>query len=219
MHRSIRSLSLAATAFLFVLTGTVAAQPYTLNIARDPVEGGTYQVDATADVYVQGTVITVYAVPLAGYRFVGWEGDIAASESPLIFEITADTSLTAVFEAFPEADTEFAVQTAVEPPDVGYVMLDPVQETYGLGEAVTLYAVPTAGYVFSGWTGDVPAGADPHNAELPLILSKDVNITAAFEIAAEVTPDATTSAGKACGAAGMLFWPLTAAGLVALRRR
>ena len=217
-------------AILVPLGSTAVAQPYTLEISRDPAAAGAYHVDPEQESYAEGTVITVTAAPFPGFRFVGWEGDYVVADSELTFPITADTSLTAVFEAAAEVTTGFEVLVTSEPQGAGWVTREPADVAYNPGEVVTLAAVAADGYVFAGWAGDVPESAALAQPELQLTVDEDLEITANFETAANVLPDdgggtdepvpATRAQGSSiCGVLGVLFWPMTILCLAAIRRR
>lgn len=222
-----KSIQTALVVGLFLLPalGTrAAAQPYTLEISREPPDGGAYHVEPDEETYASGTLVTVYAVPFDGFTFVGWEGGISASESQLTFEMTADTSLTAMFEAMAEVSTEYYLEVVSEPQDAGWVARDLAKSAYDPDDEVTLTAIPADGFVFAGWSGDVPEEADLSQAELHLLMNGDLDIIAGFEAAQEVNNDGTTvtpaaNRSVACGALGMLFWPMTILGLAAVRRR
>lgn len=50
--------------------------------------------------YPAGQVVRMFAVPDSGYAFVGWEGvGIASTANPLTLTVSANTSVTAVFES------------------------------------------------------------------------------------------------------------------------
>jgi hypothetical protein len=226
--RSILTLPVAIGAFLAAFCGSAAAQPYTLQISREPVEGGAFDVVPAQESYEPGTVVDVYAVPYSGFRFVEWQGDISATENHLTFAMTADTVLTAVFAVAPDEDPEYEVLVVAQPQGTGYVTRDPVVTAYAPGLEVTLTAVPGDGYVFAGWSGDVPEGGDLSQPELRLTVSEDLDITANFEAAAVVVPDGgangdgstpayNTRGSAACGALGTFLGPITLFGLVIFR--
>jgi len=224
--KSIPAALVTVATCLFLFCPTAAAQPYTLEISRDPEDGGAYHVEPDQETYAADTMITVTAIAFPGYQFVGWEGNITASADQLVFPIAANTSLTAMFEAAAEVTAEFHIVVVSEPQETGYVTLEPGQTTYSTDDEVTLTAIPLDGYVFASWSGDVPDDADLEQAELQLIVDDDLEITANFEAAAGVSTSSngdvnnTTSQGSGiCGALGLLFWPATILGLAAIRRR
>jgi len=71
-----------AASTIFAMPGadvTVTAnfvEVYDLNIAANPIGGGTTTDLFNASPYVAGTVVSIQAVAAAGYRFVNWTGDV-----------------------------------------------------------------------------------------------------------------------------------------------
>ena len=58
---------------------------------------GSIAVTPEADDYGAGTVVTLEAVPQAGWRFAEWGGSVSGSANPVDLEITADTMVIARF--------------------------------------------------------------------------------------------------------------------------
>lgn len=91
-----------------------APQTYTIAVRAEPEEGGTVAVKSTAAeaaggafvsvALAKGTEVTVTAAPNAGYRFVCWmdaEDSEVSGKVSHTFTVTADCTLTAVFEQEP----------------------------------------------------------------------------------------------------------------------
>jgi len=76
---------------------------YTLTIST--TTGGTTDPTPGSYTYLEGTVVTVTAIPESGYRLVRWELDGADVGNPLSISVTMDVdhTLHAVFEAIPPA--------------------------------------------------------------------------------------------------------------------
>ncbi len=66
---------------------------------------GTISASPTGQEHQNGASVTLTAVPLQGYAFIRWSGDLQGSDNPKTITLTADTSVSAVFEelAFPGA--------------------------------------------------------------------------------------------------------------------
>jgi len=88
----------------------------------------------------------------------------------------------------------------------GTVTKNPNQTTFPLGAQVTLTPAPDPGYVFNGWSGDVPAG-DTSDNPLVLTMDQDRNVTASF-----VTQTYTISGTITKNAAGLSGVTVTASG-------
>ena len=91
---------------------------------------------------VEGSVITLTAVPNPGYRFVQWQD--GNTDNPRQVTVTEDMSFTATFEALPE----YTITVNVNDPTMGSVQGG---GTYAEGTQVTLTAVPNQGYEFVQW--------------------------------------------------------------------
>jgi hypothetical protein len=70
----------------------------------------------------------------------------------------------------------------------GTVTKNPNQQVYAFGTQVTLTPIPDGGYVFSSWSGDVPAGHALDNP-LQVTMDQDRTITAGFVVPGAVTAD------------------------------
>ncbi len=75
----------------------VEAQSYTVLVSASPEAGGTVSGGGT---YTENTYVTVTAAAKEGYRFVKWteDGSAVSDSADYAFTVTADRTLTAVFE-------------------------------------------------------------------------------------------------------------------------
>ena len=79
--------------------GVIDTIRYTLNSS---VTGrGSIRLSREGDIYNDGTVLTITAVPDSGYQFVGWGGDLSGSTNPVTLIMKADYSITANFTENP----------------------------------------------------------------------------------------------------------------------
>src|SRR6185503_1689067 len=91
----------------------------------------------------------------------------------------------------------------------GTVTKNPNQTTFPLGAQVTLTPAPDPGYVFNGWSGDVPAG-DTSDNPLVLTMDQDRNVTASGGFSGATTTNvngAYTLANVPSGSVNILLTP------------
>ena len=75
------------------------------------------------------------------------------------------------------ASSRVFLSTGISPAGGGRVVVSPDSGgRYSLGQNLSLRAVPTPGWVFTGWKGDVASGDNP----LSVTLGKDVSVLAGF---------------------------------------
>ena len=129
-------------------------------LSSNPIMGRTI---GSANYFV-GDIITIEAIPNAGYEFVQWED--GSTELVRTIEVTENASYTATFT--PKA---FQVSVLSNNEEMGYV--------YGGGSfyyksTATVTAVPKEGYRFLRWSDD--------NAELEhnIYVTSDTTLTAYF---------------------------------------
>lgn len=107
----------------------------------------------------------------------------AIGDPTLVFDITADTSVTAVFAEIVPVTLDVVANGA------GTVSVEPDQATYQPGDTVTITATPDAGSYFTGWSGDRTGSANP----LSVTLAGDTAITADFAVDGGLTVDTTVN--------------------------
>ena len=97
--------------------------------------------------------------------------------SPLTRTVSGPVTADVTGQDFTSTPNTGVVLTVVA--SHGSVTREPDQASYTLGTEVTLTPVPDAGYGFTGWSGDVPAG---HASDNPLLVTMDQDrtITAHF---------------------------------------
>jgi len=171
-------------------TTTEPAVTYLVTLNASPTEGGN--VSGAGD-YEAGENVTVTATTNSGFTFEGWTEDTDTSvgnSNDMSFTFTMpeeDLELTANFEAASGDDsgdnttTEPAVTYTVtlntSPSGVGTVTGN---GTYEENDTVTINAVKTGDYTFTGWEldGDVVSTEDTYNFSMP---AQDLTYTAVFE--------------------------------------
>ncbi|AEJ60892.1 peptidase C11 clostripain [Spirochaeta thermophila DSM 6578] len=157
---------------------------YTLTI--EEATGGTVSVDLKKNYYQSGETVTLTAHPEENSRYLleKWIVTVGGTsqefqDNPL--QITFSSSDITVEPVFEEGVT---LSVSVNPSNGGSVNVSPQAPgeydgaaLYLPGSQVTLTAVESTFYLFTGWTGDY-ASTD---AEIQIELTGDMSLTAVFE--------------------------------------
>ncbi len=155
------------------VTAGFTANTYTLAVSA--VNGSVTKTPNQTS-YASGAVVTLQAVPNAGYSFSSWSGDVTGTANPTTLTMNGNKSVTAGFTANTYTLTVSAVN--------GSVTKTPNQTSYASGAVVTLQAVPNTGYTFSGWSGDVSGTANPTT----VTMNANKSVTAGFKSAVDQVP-------------------------------
>lgn len=141
------------TAILFLLTTSYSpAVGYTLTVvAQGP---GVVARNPSNATYPAGVVVTVTATPNTNSTFTGWSGDTNGTVNPLNVTMNSSLVITGNFSAL----TTYAVTLTTN--GQGGIVLSPAG-SYTNGSGVTATATPSAGWVFTGWSGFTNSSANP----------------------------------------------------------
>jgi uncharacterized protein YkwD len=132
--------------------------------------------------YDVGTMIGLVAIPASGYRFVNWTGDVDSIENveaaSTTITVNGNCSITANFEHLAPQQFDLATSSTA-----GGSVVVPGEGTftYSAGTSVSLIAIPTTGYEFVNWTGDVGTIGDANAPSTTVTMSGDYSIVANFE--------------------------------------
>ncbi|WMN10674.1 InlB B-repeat-containing protein [Marivirga salinae] len=152
-------------------TVTATFSPIQRTLSLNATNGSiTPDVAPTNGTYDNGTVVELTAVPDAGYQFNGWSGDASGTSNPISVTMDADKTVTANFILIQRTLSLNATNGSITP-DVA-----PTNGTYDDGTVVELTAVPDAGFVFDGWSGDASGTTNP----ISVTLDADKTVTATF---------------------------------------
>jgi len=154
------------------------------------VGSGAISLNPSGGIYKDGTVVTLMATPASGFRFTGWSGDLTGANNSATITMNANKNVTATFTAIQRVLTMTTNGS-------GSVSLNPPGGVYNDGAVVTLTATPMAGFLFTGWSGDLTGASNPAT----ITLSNNKNVTATF-IAVQRTLTVNTS-----GAGNVLLNP------------
>jgi len=120
--------------------------------------------------FSSGDSVHLRAVPVTGYAFDGWSGDLSDGTNPTDMVINCSKNTTANFSQVIHTLTMQVSNNGSTTPEVG---------TYSYSEetAVDITATPDSGWHFDGWTGDV---ANPGLATTTVTMGSDKTLAANF---------------------------------------
>ncbi len=174
----------------------------------EPGGGGTIEVEHTAIFsypdtlsFRSGLSVRLEAVPVSGYRFKNWSGDLSGTTNPTTILIDCDKKLTANFSQIMHTLTMQVSGSGSSIPTVGV-------HSYAKGSVVDITATPDIDWQFEGWVGDV---ADLDLATTVVTINSDKTVTANFS---QSKPDWWLVGGTPIGLIiiGVIIW-------LAVRRR
>lgn len=145
-----------------------------LNVSTIGVGTVTRVPDKTS--YLCNEEVQLTAVPNADWAFGGWSGAINSASPTTSIIITQSANITATFTN----DTPYVMNVDVVSNGDGTggtVTKSPDQSTYLYGDMVTLTAIPTPGWTFTGWSGSF----EGTEAVVDIPVNGDMNITATFD--------------------------------------
>lgn len=141
----------------------------TLTTTVDPADSGS--VDESGDgTYEENTTATLEAIPADGFAFDKWEGDLTGSDNPDDLLMDANKSVTAVFIELPKTLT-----TLVTPLNTG-IVTQSGSGSYDPGTTATIEAVPSNGFEFLEWEGDIRGTDNP----IEVTMDTNKSVTAVF---------------------------------------
>jgi uncharacterized repeat protein (TIGR02543 family) len=149
----------------------VTAVYYTLTV--NIVGNGSVTKTPFAPSYLTNTSITLTAVPGAGWTFQGWSGDLAGVQNPASITMNGNKTVTATFTQ-PGQHYTLTVNVVGN----GTVTQNPLNTTYLSGAIVTLTAVPSASWMFQGWSGDLTGTQNPAS----ITVDRNKTVTATFAL-------------------------------------
>lgn len=148
-----------------IVDGSAATYAFTSKATN-----GTISLDPAGGSYDAGTAVTVTATPDAGYKFNSWSGSLTGTTNPVTNIMDKDMNVTANFSLITFSLSAISTN--------GTVSMNPAGGVYTPGTVVTLTATPKAGYMFSGWSGDLTGLTNP----AAITIDKNKSVTANFKI-------------------------------------
>ena len=161
---------------LFVVLSLIlyssCTKEYTLNVTVSPLEGGS--VSPNMGTYKDGSSVSVVATPAGEYEFSRWSGDESGTSNVLNFQMNGNKNIVAQFV---KRKYSLTINTQGEGTVSEQLISSGKSTDYSSGSVVKLTANPSAGYYFSGWSGDVTGDTNP----IEVNIDKPKTITAKFE--------------------------------------
>ena len=142
----------------------VAGYSLTINVQS----GGDVTATPDKEVYTPGETASLSMSEDGGFRFTGWGGDLAGTDSPIDLLMDGNKTVDAEFKAIRNL--------TVTSNEGGTVAVDPEKDEYLDGDVVNLTAVPDEGYELQEWQGDASGDDSP----LELTLTEHTGIHAVF---------------------------------------
>ena len=164
-----------------IVDGTKEPVPtYSLTVAGAPENGGEVKKYPSAEVYEEGTEVTLTATPNFGYHFVNWtdaQGEVVSEEAKFTYTVNAEAALTANFTAVNTYELKYTVDGAnkyMVQPTPAPEMVDG-KMMYEEGSKVTLEASQYEGLVtFNNWSDGQTTSS------ITIDMNEDVDITAVY---------------------------------------
>ena len=147
---------------------------YTLTTTVSPADSGT--INPNGGTVDEGQQISVTAAPAAEYVFDKWTGAASGSDKTVSVTMDSDKSVTANF-----VKKKYALTTSVE--GEGTVSEKVIKQgvangtDYNSGTVVELTAIPSSGWGFKEWTGDLTGTDNP----VQITIDKAKTVKAVFE--------------------------------------
>jgi len=140
---------------------------YKLTVRIIPPEGGTV---IPPTLYCEkNDQFTLKATPSQNYRFSSWQGDASGHEPTYSIIVDSDKEVEAHFSLL-----RYTLTFGVNPGQGGMVI--PQNAVYNIGESVKIRALPSEGWQFDHWEGDL-AGKDQF---VTMTINSDIKATAYF---------------------------------------
>ena len=118
--------------------------------------------------YYYGDVVQLTAVPVIGWSFDHWGGDLSGSANPTTLLINGNKAVSATF-------TQNVYTLTVTTTGSGSVNRNSTGP-YHYGDVVELTAVPATGWSFDHWSGDLSGSNNPKT----IIINGNKDVTATF---------------------------------------
>jgi hypothetical protein len=146
-------------------------------------------------------VVELEGVPIEGYHFISWSGDLTSSSNPAAITMNGNKTVAAQFSAVAYTLTVTGTNGSLNVDGVPALL--PYSASYDYGAVVTLEAVPDAGYRFSAWSGALTGTTNPSD----ITILSDAAVVASFSTGSyTLSLSGTGGTVKVDGVAQTLPW-------------
>jgi hypothetical protein len=142
----------------------------TLNVGAN----GKVTKSPDAPTYDSGAIVTLTAVPNAGYKLRSWSGDVSGTNTTVTVTMTADKTIAATFV---DVNAKPSYTLTITTTGSGIVEITPKQADYDSGTTVSLKAIGANGGTFNEWGGGALSGG---NKLVTLLMDGNKTVTASF---------------------------------------
>jgi len=165
---------------------TIVLEPLpTHSLTISSSSGGTTDPAPGVHYYIEGTAVSVSAIPNNGYKFSYWKLDgVMYWNNPISFTMNIDHNLEAYFETIPPPPPSSYTLT-ISCTSGGITDPSPGTYNYTAGSVVTITASPYSDYTFTKWIIDKQDG--PTTPSLTLTIDKSYNVEAVFTLVPKPT--------------------------------
>ena len=118
--------------------------------------GGSVTLTPSGGSYTYNTLVTLTPVAITGWTFEGWSVGLSGNSNPAFITMDGPKSVTATF-----TQNSYTLSLSVTPSGSGAASQDPVGPTHLSGTEVDITATPTAGWAFTGWSGNFSSVLNP----------------------------------------------------------
>ena len=144
-----------------------------VELKTEPELGGT--INFPTDLYAEGEILELEATPSKNFNFLNWSGDVSESDSSVQISVTSNKKIIANFE---KKKHEINLSVNGQGRIINRLIKSGSQQEYIHGSIIEILAIPSNGWSFVGWTGDIDSdSSNPVN----VTIDKTKNITATFK--------------------------------------
>ncbi|MBN2520401.1 MAG: T9SS type A sorting domain-containing protein [Bacteroidales bacterium] len=143
---------------------TTKVHIYTITVQIE----GEGSVSPNGGSYTEGVDVNLTANPAQGWLFDKWSGDIDNANQTITLTVNSDLSIIAQFTELPVYNLTVNIE--------GEGNVFPSERSFHEGDEMNFIAVPSAGWKFEQWKGDITET----DSIIEITFNSDVNITAEF---------------------------------------